>query len=79
MKNTDLISQRLEKALEYLYAQDVKLRPLLEYLESVMLNNMNKEDLTIKEAFDMYIKIQEQYTNSITLISKIKEIIDFKD
>lgn len=79
MRNTDLISQRLEKALEYLYEQDTKLKPLLEYLQDLIVREVHNENLTVREAFEMFLKIQEQYTNSIVLISKIKEIIDFKD
>ena len=39
---------------------------------------LKEEDIAFKDAFDMMLQTQEQYTNSILLITKIKEIIDFK-
>lgn len=79
MRNTDLISKKLEEALCYLYNNEQKLKPLIEYLQSIMIDNIKKENISVKDAFNMFVQLQEQYTNNILLITKIKEIIDFKD
>ena len=78
MKNDELLSQKLSNALLYLYNQEEKLKPYLDYLQQIMLKEIKQENLSAKDAFDMFIKIQEQYTNNILLITKIKEVIDFK-
>ena len=78
MRNTDVISAKLEEALTFLYEQDAKLKPVLEFITDVMVNKIKQENISAKEAFDMLTTIQEQYTNNILTITKIKEIIDFK-
>lgn len=78
MKRNDLISKKLDEALEYLYKQEEEIKPFLSILNDILLKKIKEEDLTIDKAFEMYHKITEQYTNSILLITKIKEIIEFK-
>lgn len=79
MKNNKIIIEKLENALDYLYKQENDLKPYLEVLNKILLNKINNADLTVEQAFEMYCKIQEQYTNSILLITKVKEIIEFRD
>ena len=79
MKNNQVLIEKLENALDYLYKQENDLKPYLEVLNKILLAKINNSDLTVEQAFEMYCKIQEQYTNSILLITKIKEIIEFKD
>ena len=78
MRNSDVISGKLEEALTFLYEQDAKLKSTLDFLTGVMKDKLKSEELSAKDAFDMLVAIQEQYTNNILLITKIKEIIDFK-
>ena len=78
MKNTDLISKKLEEALVFLYEQEDKLKPILDTFNDIISKRIKEEDISFKDAFDMMLQTQEQYTNSILLITKIKEIIDFK-
>ena len=78
MKNNEVLSIKLEQALQYLYSQEEKLKPFLDYLTLFISKNIRQEDLSVKDAFEMFLKTQEHYTNSILLIAKIKEIIDFK-
>ena len=78
MKNTDVISTKLQDALDFLYQQDAKLKPVLDLLTNILQERLSKDELSTKDAFDMLISIQEQYTNNILLITKVKEIIDFK-
>ena len=78
MKNNELLSNKLRKALDYLYKQEEELKPFLQYLSNYIVTNIAKEKLSVKDAFEMFTKIQSQYTDSILLITKIKEIIDFK-
>ena len=44
-----------------------------------MTNGLNNGDISVKDAFVMYTSILEQYTNSVMLITKIQEIIDYKE
>ena len=55
------------------------LKPFLEKLEKILNTNMKEELITPQEAFEMYCSIQKQYTDSILLISKIQEIINYKE
>ena len=72
MRNTDLISKKLEEALCYLYNNEQKLKPLIEYLQAVMIDNIKKENIS-------YIKI-----NNITLFKLdssrtiVKEYLDLE-
>lgn len=78
MKRTDVISKKLDEALDYLYRQEQEIKPFLDILSKIMNKKIKEEEITIDKAFEMYHKIHEQYTNSILLITKIKEIIEFK-
>lgn len=79
MKNNDLIAIKLEEALSYLYKQEEKLKPVMDLFVEIIKNNIKKEDISVKDAIDMLNSTQEQYTNTILLITKIKEIIEFNN
>ena len=79
MKNIELLNEKLDNALDYLYQQEQRLKPFLEKLEKILNTNMKEELITPQEAFEMYCSIQKQYTDSILLISKIQEIINYKE
>lgn len=79
MRNDSLISKHLNDALQYLYEQGEKIKPCLEILEKDIYLYLTNNELSIDTAFSMYLKLLEQYTNSIMLVTKIKEIIDFKE
>ena len=79
MKNTDLLFQKIEDSLTYLYSLDEKLKPLLDYLTDRMVKGLQDEEISVKEAFEMWLSIQEQYTNSILLQTKLKEILDYRE
>lgn len=74
-----MLIKKLDDALDYLYTQEQTLSPIIKHLEKIMNDKIKECELSAKDAFDMYFKIQEQYTNSILLITKIQEIINFKD
>lgn len=44
-----------------------------------MLKKINEDEISVKEAYEMFFALQEQYTNSILVITKIQEILDFRD
>ena len=79
MKNISILNQKIEDSLNYLYANDERLKPVLDYLTEHIRENIKSESLTVKEAFEMWLAIQEQYTNSVLLQTKLKEILDFRD
>lgn len=78
MKNTDLIFKKLDESLMYLYEQEEKLKPVLDTFLQIVSNKAKQEELSFKDALTMLIQTQQQYTNTILLITKIREIIDFK-
>ena len=78
MKNTDLICKKLDESLAYLYEQEEKLKPVLDLFLNIVTNKAKQDDISFKDALQMLIQTQQQYTNTILLITKIREIIDFK-
>ena len=76
MKNSDLLEKKITEAIEFITEQDKKIKPIYEML-SDSLSKGNIDDVPFHVRLDAYIKIQEQYTNSILLLTKLKEIIDF--
>lgn len=79
MKNNDILSKKIDESMNYLYSLDQKLKPMLDYLTDIMLKGMQNEQITVKDAFNMWLSLQEQYTNSILLQTKLKEIIDYNE
>lgn len=79
MKNVDILLTKIEESLNYLYVTDEKLKPVLNYLTEFIRSNIKSESLTIKEAFEMWLAIQEQHTNSILLQTKLQEILDYRE
>ena len=75
----DLIVSKLEKHIEFLHEQEVKLQPLIQKLIEMIADNTKLQDLSAAEAFDMLCKLNEQYTNSIVLLTKIHEVINIKE
>ena len=44
-----------------------------------MLHKISEDEVTAKEAYEMFLGIQEYYTNSVLLITKIQEVIDYRE
>ena len=76
MKNSDLLEKKITEAIEFITEQDKKIKPIYEMLSDSLAKG-NIDDVPFHVRLDAYIKIQEQYTNSILLLTKLKEIIDF--
>ena len=49
MRNSDVISGKLEEALTFLYEQDAKLKPTLDFLTGVMKDKLKSEELSAKD------------------------------
>lgn len=77
MKNQELLLQRINEGIEYIQEQSLKLAPILSFLEQQML--LKKEELSAKDIFDYYVKLQELKVNSLLVECKMKEILEFKD
>ena len=75
----DIILNKLEQHIEFLHKQEVILQPLINKLTEIVSDKTKQQDLSAEQAFDMLCKLNEQYTNSIILLTKIQEIIDFKE
>jgi len=79
MKNVDILKQNIEDGLNFIQKQQNEIRPIITYLTKIMKENIDDNSLTAKEAFDMYIKLMELDTNSVLIISKMKEILTYSD
>lgn len=79
MKNIDILKQNIEDGLNFIEKQQNEVRPIITYLTKIMKENIDDGSLTAKEAFNMYIKLMELDTNSVLIISKMKEILTYSD
>jgi len=75
MKNYDLMKQKIEEGISYIQEQDKKLAPVLEYFSDQVLQR--KDELTTEQIFEYYCKLQELKVNSLILLAKMKEILDY--
>lgn len=76
MKNYELLTQKIDEGIQYIVDQNKKLDPLLTYLMEQMINK--KEELTAKEIFEYHLRLQELKVNSLLLLTKMKEILEYK-
>lgn len=79
MKNIDILKQNIEDGLNFIEKQQNEVRPIITYLTKIMKENIDDGSLTAKDAFNMYIKLMELDTNSVLIISKMKEILTYSD
>ena len=73
----NILKQNIEDGLMFIEKQQNEIRPLITYLTKIMKENIDDGSLTAKEAFQMYVKLMELDTNSILVISKMKEILNY--
>lgn len=76
MKNYELLTQKIDEGIQYIVDQNKKLDPLLTYLTEQMIDK--KEELTAKEIFEYHLRLQELKVNSLLLLTKMKEILEYK-
>ena len=76
MKNYELLTQKIDEGIQYIVNQNKKLDPLLTYLTEQMIDK--KEELTAKEIFEYHLRLQELKVNSLLLLTKMKEILEYK-
>lgn len=79
MKNSDLLSEKIEDAIKFLTEQDEKLKPLYEMLTEALLQSSDLKSLPFNTKLEAFCRIQEQYTNCTLLLTKMKEIIDYNE
>jgi hypothetical protein len=75
MKNIDLLIQKIDEGIKYIQDQNTKLDPVLSYLTEQMIER--KEELTAREIFDYYIRLEELKVNSLLVETKMKEILEY--
>lgn len=75
---TNRTMEQLDKAINFLAEQEKELKPLITFLQNLLLNKMT-EDLTLEETVKIYVTLTEQYTNSVLLLTKVKEIMDARE
>lgn len=79
MRNYELLRQNIAEGLQYIERQQQIIRPIIDKLSNMLVDNMSNCDLTYRECLDMYLKLMEQETNSILVISKLQEIQKYTD
>lgn len=77
MKNIDLLIQKIDEGIKYIQDQNTKLDPVLSYLTEQMIER--KEELTAREIFDYYIRLEELKVNSLLVETKMKEILEYME
>ena len=80
MKNYDLLYDNVCQGLQYIQEQQEVLQPLINFLTlriKQYIANPEQNDLSLKECLDAYIKLMEQETNSVLVITKMQEIISY--
>ena len=60
MKNSDLLSEKIEDAIKFLTEQDEKLKPLYEMLTEALLQSSDLKNLPFNTKLDAFCRIQEQ-------------------
>jgi hypothetical protein len=73
-----ILLDRLDKALDYLSQQEDRLKPFITELENILLDSVKRENISVDRAFEMFLEMQKQYTDSILLMTKIKEIMRYR-
>ena len=77
MKNYDILKQNIEEGLDYIKAQQQVMQPVINHLSKYLADNIHESGLSYKECFDVYLKLMEQETNSILVISKMQEVLTY--
>ena len=77
MKNTDLLIVRINEGIEYIEQQNKKLDPVISYLQEQMIER--KEELSTKDIFEYHLKLQQLKVDSLLLLTKMKEILEYKE
>ena len=75
MKNIDLLIDKIDEGIKYIQDQNKKLDPVLTYLTEQMLER--KEELTVREIFEYYIRLEELKVNSLLIETKMKEVLEY--
>lgn len=79
MKNAEILTSKVQEGMKFLQEQEERIKPLIDYLQNVLQQKIKEQEISTRDAFDMFIRIQELYTNNILLLTKIKEILEFKE
>lgn len=77
MKNTDLLIVRINEGIEYIEQQNKKLDPVISYLQEQMIER--KEELSTKDIFEYHLKLQQLKVDSLLLLTKMKEVLEYKE
>ena len=77
MKNIDLLIDKIDEGIKYIQDQNKKLDPVLTYLTEQMLER--KEELTAREIFEYYIRLEELKVNSLLVETKMKEVLEYME
>ena len=75
MKNIDLLIDKIDEGIKYIQDQNKKLDPVLTYLTEQMLER--KEELTAREIFEYYIRLEELKVNPLLVETKMKEVLEY--
>ena len=68
----------ISSQLSFLISQQERVKPLIDSLSNILINNIDDNSLTCQEAFEMFKFLNEFYTNSSILIIKAMEVLNGK-
>ena len=77
MKNIDLLIEKIDEGIKYIQDQNTKIDPVLSYLTEQLIER--KEELTAREIFEYYIRLEELKVNSLLIETKMKEVLEYVD
>lgn len=77
MINYKMLKENIEEGLSYIQKQQEEIRPLINALNKVLIEKLPEADLTFKEALAFYQTLMEQETNSILVITKMQEVLNY--
>lgn len=75
MKNYNLLIKKIEEGMIYIEEQDKKLEPVIDYLCDLIIEK--KEELDANKAFEYFLALKQQKVNSLLLLSKMQEVLNY--
>ena len=77
MKNNFTLVRKIEEGIRFIEEQDRKLQPVIDYLTSSIIDH--PEDIPPEMKFKYLIEFMQLKTDSLLLLTKMKEILDYEE
>lgn len=67
--------KKIQEGIDYVTKQDEKLRPVLDYLTQTCIEH--KEEIPAEKAFEYLTIFMQMKTESLLLLTKMQEILEY--